>query len=78
MMHRTPERDNHRLTLDLSPEAYERLHALREKSGARSLKEVIDRSLRLYDWFLEETHDRGHDIALVKGDEVVKVLKIMF
>jgi hypothetical protein len=62
----------HRLQLDFSTEAYERLLRIRDRSEATTNAEVVRNALRLYDWFLEQ---RSKDIRvqIVEGDLVKEV-----
>ena len=66
----------HRLQLDFSPDAYERLHRIREMSDASTNAEVVRNALRLYDWFLEQRHE-GARLQVVRGD-LVKEIEILF
>jgi hypothetical protein len=71
----TKESPRHRLQLDFSPEAYNRLLEVRRKSEARTNAEVVRNALRLYDWFLEQKHS-NYRIQLVK-DGVLKEVEIV-
>jgi hypothetical protein len=62
----------HRLQLDFSPEAYERLSQIRIQSGAKTNAEVVRSALRLYDWYLEQKRN-GYNLQLVKDDTVKEV-----
>ena len=66
----------HRLQLDFSPEAYERLLRIRERSEAATNAEVVRNALRLYDWFLDQRH-RNARLQLVEDDSV-KEIEILF
>lgn len=50
-----------RLSLDVTPETKEAIRALleNEKSGARSITELIQRSIALYDLFVELQSEKG-------------------
>lgn len=61
-----------RLQLDFSPEAYDRLLAVRRKSDARTNAEVVRNALRLYDWFLDQKQNQ-YRLQLVKGDTLKEV-----
>jgi len=65
-----------RLQLDFSPEAYERLHRIREMSDAPTNAEVVRNALRLYDWFLEQRRE-GARLQVVRG-ESVKEIELLF
>ncbi len=65
-----------RLQLDFSPEAFERLHRIRERSEAATNAEVVRNALRLYDWFLEQ-RARNTRLQVVDGD-TVKEIEILF
>ena len=66
----------HRLQLDFSPEAYERLLRIRELSDAATNAEVVRNALRLYDWFLEQKRDEAR-LQVVQGDSV-KEVEVLF
>ena len=68
--------DRHRLQLDFSPEAFERLMMIRERSEARTNAEVVRNALRLYEWFLEQK-DQDYRIQLVK-DDTAKEVELFF
>ena len=70
------DQGRHRLQLDFSPEAYQRLTSIREKSEARTNAEVVRNALRLYDWFLELKRKRAR-IQIVEGQDV-KEVEILF
>jgi hypothetical protein len=60
------------LQLDFTEEAYNRLNAIREMSGAKTNAEVVRNALRLYEWFLEQIR-AGYTIQIVKDDKVREV-----
>ena len=66
----------HRLQLDFSPEAFERLHRIRARSDAATNAEVVRNALRLYDWFLEQKVGNAR-LQVVDGD-TVKEIEILF
>ncbi len=66
----------HRLQIDFSPEAHERLMRIRERSEAATNAEVVRNALRLYDWFLEQ-RARNSRLQLVEGD-TVKEIEVLF
>jgi hypothetical protein len=66
----------HRLQLDFSPEAYERLVQIKEKSEARTNAEVVRNALRLYDWFLDLKR-KNATLQVVEND-IVKEVEILF
>lgn len=66
----------HRLQLDFTPEAYERLLRIRERSEATTNAEVVRNALRLYDWFLEQQR-RNARLQVVDGD-LVKEVEVLF
>jgi len=53
-----------RLQFDFTPDALERLDALKDKSGAASRAEVVRSALRLYEWFIND----------VSPDDTIQVL----
>ena len=65
-----------RLQLDFSPEAYDRLVRIRERSEAATNAEVVRNALRLYDWFLEQKNN-GSTLQIVQEDSV-KEVEILF
>lgn len=66
----------HRLQIDFSPEAYERLMRVRERSEAVTNAEVVRNALRLYDWFLDQ-RARDTKLQMVDGD-TVKEIEVLF
>ena len=66
----------HRLQLDFSADAYERLLRIRDRSDAATNAEVVRNALRLYDWFLEQ---RSKDIRFqIVEDDLVKEVEFFF
>ena len=59
-----------------TPEAYERLMRIRERSEAASNAEVVRNALRLYDWFLDQ-RARDAKLQMVDGG-VVKEIEVLF
>ena len=66
----------HRVQLDFSPEAYERLNRIRSRSDAATNAEVVRNALRLYDWFLEQTSKDARFQIVDNGD--VKEIEFFF
>ncbi len=67
---------NHRVQLDLSSEAFEKLTGIRQRAGAGTNAETIRNALRLYDWFLQKKSE-GYSLQVAKGD-TVKEVEIIF
>ena len=53
-----------RLTLDVTPEFYERLEALERKTEAGSKANLIRQALQLYEYFVIRTVDEGKEIIV--------------
>jgi len=53
-----------RLTLDVSPEFYERLEALERKTDASSKANLIRQALQLYEYVVMRTVDEGKEIVV--------------
>ena len=70
------EAKRHRLQIDFSPEAHERLMRIRERSEAATNAEVVRNALRLYDWFLDQRAQNAR-LQLVEG-ETVKEIEVLF
>ena len=70
------ELGRHRLQLDFSQEAYERLAHIKEKSEARTNAEVVRNALRLYEWFLDLKR-KDAKLHVVEGD-VTKEVELLF
>ena len=66
------EPTRHRLQLDFSPEAFEKIEALKNKADVRSNGELVRNSLRLYEWFIEQLRN-NHKILVAKEDGVKEV-----
>ena len=62
----------HRLQLDFSVDAFERLMRIRRRSEAATNAEVVRNALRLYDWFLEQRH-RGASFQVVENGTVKEI-----
>lgn len=70
------ENKSHRVQLDFSSEAFEKLVEIKKKSGATTNAEVIRNALRLYEWFLQK---RSENYKLqIEKDDVVKEVELMF
>ena len=67
----------HRLQFEFSPDAYKRLKIMRDQAKAASFAELVRSSLRLYEWFLTK-HKEGYNIALVRGNEPVREVELLF
>lgn len=63
----------HRLQLDFSPQAFERLQRIKALAEASTNAKLVRDALRLYEWFLDQRRD-GWQIQLVKGDVVKGVV----
>ena len=64
-----------RIQLDFSPEAYERLIEIKEKSKVRTNAEVVRNALQLYEWFLDLKR-RKAKLQIVEKD-IVKEVEIL-
>jgi len=67
----------HRVQIDFSAEAYERLLRIRQKSGAQTNTEIVRNALRLYDWFLDQKAT-GSKVALLDQKGVMREIEIIF
>ena len=58
-----------RLQIDLSPQAFQRLRKIREKSGDTTDAAVVRNSLRIYGWYLDvrERGGRVESVEKIKG-----------
>ena len=61
-----------RVTLDFSPEAFEKLQELKRQTGGGSNRETIRKALALLDWYISRRRER-YELRLVKGDIVKDV-----
>ena len=59
-----------RLNFDVSDEQMESLKLLQKKAGLQTMKDLINNSLSVFEWTVEETED-GNEIASVNEDEEV-------
>lgn len=73
---RDAQGDKYRLQLEFSEDARERLEELRKDARANSFAEAIRNALRVYAWFLEQ-RKAGFDIALVRGNEPIRVVELL-
>ena len=61
---KTPDDRKIRLTLDVTPEFYERLEALERKTEAGSKANLIRQALQLYEYIVIRTVDEGKEIVV--------------
>ena len=61
---KTPDDRKIRLTLDVTPEFYDRLEALERKTEAGSKANLIRQALQLYEYFVARTVDEGKEIVV--------------
>jgi hypothetical protein len=66
-----------RIQFEFSPDAFERMETLKDKTKARSYAELIRDALRAYEWMVEEK-EAGNEIGAIKGKEIVHVVKLLF
>jgi hypothetical protein len=66
------ESGRQRVQLDFSPEALERLKAIKEMAGAKTNAEVVRNAIRLYEWFLRQMQE-NYKLQLVKDNKVKEV-----
>jgi len=66
-----------RIQFEFSPEAFDRMQMLKEKTNARSYAELIRDALRAYEWMVDEK-EAGNEVGAIKGKEVVHVVKLLF
>jgi uncharacterized protein (DUF1778 family) len=59
-----------RLNLDLTPEAYDLLQKLAEKSG-KNMADVLRTGLKLYD-IAQDAEEKGRSLGVVDGEKVIK------
>jgi len=67
-----------RMVLRLSPEAVERLEQVRREDGSPDRAEVVRRSLRFYEWYLQQIAQEGWTLRLAKDGEPVREVEIKF
>lgn len=63
-----------RLNLDLTPEAYELLQKLADKSG-KNMSEVLRTGLALYG-IAQKAKEEGREVGVIEGDRVVREVVI--
>jgi len=63
-MKKVTEEKKIRLTLDVTPEFYERLEALEQKTDAGSKANLIRQALQVYEYFVIRTIDEGKEIII--------------
>jgi phage protein U len=61
---KTPDDRKIRLTLDVTPEFYDRLEALERKTEAGSKANLIRQALQLYEYFVIRTVDEGKEVVV--------------
>jgi hypothetical protein len=67
--------DSKRIQFEFSPEALDRLNRMRELTETSSYAELVRDSLRVYEWIIQQDK-AGYDIGLIKGDTLVKTVKL--
>lgn len=63
------------LQFRFSPDAVERLDALKGKGFCSTRAEVVRNALRLYEFLLEKS-DEGYKVQLVKGKEKITIIPL--
>lgn len=63
-----------RITLDLSPEFYDRLDDLEKRVGAESKAKVLREALRLYEHVMNHHLDGDEFFTRKKGGELEKII----
>lgn len=61
-----------RVNLGLSPKAYRRLEAIRERTDASSNAEVVRNALRLYDYVIEQTESGSMLCIKTQDDKIIE------
>ena len=64
-----------RVQLDFAPRSMERLSALKAKTGASSLSEVVKNALRIYEALIEET-EAGKEFLIRDKDGVISIFRL--
>jgi hypothetical protein len=59
-----------RLNFDVTDEQMESLKLLQKKAGVSTMKDLINNSLSVFEWAVEETEE-GNEIASVNDDEKI-------
>lgn len=67
-MKRKGKGDKIRITLDLTPQFYERLQQLEGKVESGSKASLIRQALQVYEFFVDKALD-GYGVSLCKGDQ---------
>ena len=70
------KKEPHRIQYQFTPEAFERMKALREKTGASTYAELVRNALRIYEW-VHEQEQQGYSLGLIKENELVKEIKFV-
>lgn len=70
------EAGRHRVQLDFSQDAYEKLMSIKQIAGVKTLSELIRNAVRLYSWYLEQK-SKGHSLQIATPTEV-KSVEIVF
>lgn len=63
----------HRVELELTPSAFERLKEIRELAGAKTNGELVRNALRVYEWFLNQRSSRRRILTVGEDDSVKEV-----
>lgn len=64
-----------RVQLDFAPEALTRLDELKDEIGATTRAETIRQALRLFNWFVSETHSDDTITITDRNEQIVSKFK---
>jgi hypothetical protein len=67
--------ESKRIQFEFSPDALDRLNRMKEQTDASSYAELVRDALRVYEWVVQQDK-AGYDIGLVKGETLVKTVKL--
>lgn len=73
MSNNNPKKKIHRVQIDFSENAYDKLLKLKEDAEAETVSSLIRDALGLYDWFIQEKK-QGSELLVRKNGEVEKIV----
>lgn len=65
-----------RIQFEFSPEAHNRLNALKNQTNAASYAELVRNALRVYEWVLEQENE-GNAIGVFRDGKPLKEVKFV-
>jgi hypothetical protein len=62
----------HRVQLDFSKTAFQRLNSIRERADVKTTAELVRNALRLFEWYMEQ-REGGYKIQVTKDGQIKEI-----